>query len=327
MTRRLTLAHCSCALLVLAVAASATPPPPAGARRPQAAKRLPGPLPAEALALPSDSQVLMGLAVRPFVASSFYKRFSQPGAILRPTSLDALRRECQVDPERDLDQVVVARGRQGEIAILALGRFDRKMMEAAWSRRTPGKVALSLVFPSPNAFALGSASWIGGIARKGAGAGLTANAALMPLVGQVPARTTFWMVGVGDALSLLATDGGKSQAAATLPLGLPALKSIVVTGDVEPSLSLSAVAEAADEKAARGLADTLSGFLALAALQSQRKPALKDLASAVTVTTEGARVRVTARLTDEMLEALLPRPAASGTPPTPGAAPSATPAP
>jgi hypothetical protein len=284
-------------------------------------------LPAEALLLPADAQLLMGLAVRSFVASPLYAQGAQPGGPLRPTALDELRRATGLDGERDLEQLVVARGPQEAFVILAIGRLVRTRIEAAWNARPQPQAARSLAFLSDRALVIGSPAWVDAVARKQEGPKLSSNSAMMSLVSQVPAQATFWMVGSGDGVAQLTSGSAKSPSATALPLGLPALKSIVISGDVDPALNLSVVAEAQDETSARGLADMVNGFVALAALQAQRKPALLGLAGAVSVVAQGTSVRLTARPTTEMIQALLPRGDASVSPvPQPASAhPSASP--
>ena len=103
-------------------------------------------------------------------------------------------------------------------------------------------------------------------------------------------------------------------------LTLPGMKSLVVTGDLDPSVSFEAIAQAADEGAARQLGDVLRGLIALATLQASQKPELQQLASALTVTTEASRVRVNGRVTYELLDALQRGPAGRLAPASPAPA-------
>ena len=96
-------------------------------------------------------------------------------------------------------------------------------------------------------------------------------------------------------------------------LNLPALRSLSVTGDLEPQVSLAITGQAADEPGARNLADVVRGLVALATLQAQQKPELQQLAAAISVATEANRVLVTARIPYELLDAL----SAAGKPATP----------
>jgi hypothetical protein len=85
---------------------------------------------------------------------------------------------------------------------------------------------------------------------------------------------------------------------------LPALKSLVVTGDLDPAISLVVTGDTPDAAAATNLADIVRGFVALASLQASQKPELKDLAQAISVSTEKSQVHVNARFSYELLEAL-----------------------
>ena len=77
-----------------------------------------------------------------------------------------------------------------------------------------------------------------------------------------------------------------------------------MTGDLDPQVSLDLTGEAADEPAAKNLADVVRGFVALMSLQAQQKPELQQLASAFNVATEQNRVLVTARIPYAMIDAL-----------------------
>jgi hypothetical protein len=137
---------------------------------------------------------------------------------------------------------------------------------------------------------------------------LRGNTTLLPLVEKVRPGSTFWMVGDQSLLAALPTSipapGSSADGAA---VNLPALRSLTVTGDLDPEVSLNATGEAADETAARNLADVVRGFVALMSLQAQQKPELQKLVSAVTVATEANRVLVSARLPYELLDALQPK--------------------
>ena len=137
---------------------------------------------------------------------------------------------------------------------------------------------------------------------------LKTNTVLMGLVEKVRPGSTFWMVGDQSLLAGMPTSvpaPGASADGATVTL--PALKSLTVTGDLDPQVSLSITGDAADELAAKNLADVVRGFVALMSLQAQQKPELQRLASAVTVATEQNRVLVSARVPYELLDALRPK--------------------
>lgn len=112
---------------------------------------------------------------------------------------------------------------------------------------------------------------------------------------------TFWAVGDQSVLSRLPFSmpgaGGQS-------VTLPPVKSVIVTGELDPVVAVEVTGEAADAKAAQSLADLVRGFVALATLQSAQRPELKDLASAVSVTTDATRVRVNLRVPYELIDSL-----------------------
>ncbi|MGE5125002.1 MAG: hypothetical protein ACM3PV_01830, partial [Betaproteobacteria bacterium] len=89
-----------------------------------------GPLPAAALVLPADARFVMGFDVRRFTASPFYARYAKQRG-MRPDALRELQQKTGLDPERDLDQIVVAGApaaagadRHAPGLVLATGRFD-----------------------------------------------------------------------------------------------------------------------------------------------------------------------------------------------------------
>src|SRR5262249_55635265 len=128
-------------------------------------------------------------------------------------------------------------------------------------------------------------------ARAKGQAPLRGNAALLALLESVHAGSTFWMVGDQTLLSNMPrTIPGPGGPGTSQSIELPALKSLVVTGDLDPQVTLDVTGEAADEPAAKNLADIVRGFVALATLQANQRPELKQLASAINVTTEATRV-------------------------------------
>ena len=135
---------------------------------------------------------------------------------------------------------------------------------------------------------------------------LKSNTALMALVEKVRPGSTFWMVGDQSLLASLPTSmpapGASADGAATMTL--PALTGLMVTGDLDPQVSLAITGEAKDALAAKNLADVVRGLVAMASLQAQQRPELQQLASAVSVATEENRVLVNARFPYELLEAL-----------------------
>ena len=102
---------------------------------------------------------------------------------------------------------------------------------------------------------------------------------------------------------------------------LPALKSLTITGTLDPLVAIEITGAASDEAGAKNLADVVRGFAAIFALQANQKPELKQLASAISVTTETNQVHVNARFPYALLDALQPTAAAPREPVRPPASP------
>jgi hypothetical protein len=286
-----------------------------------------GPLPGEALVLPADARFVMGFDVKRFTASPFYARFASERG-MQPEALRELEEKTGLNPARDVDQIVVVgtagAGKDAPGLALALGRFD--LYKLGRALETEGKahglnvggvsvytfkedearpVALALL--SEDALLFGPRAQVeAAIASRTRGeTPLKKNTVLMGLVEKVRPGSTFWMVGDQSLLAGMPTSvpapGASADGAA---VSLPALKSLTVTGDLDPQVSLSVTGEAADAVAAKNLADVVRGFVALMSLQAQQKPELQQLASAVTVATEQNRVLVNARVPYELLDAL-----------------------
>jgi len=308
-----------------------------------------GPLPPQALSLPAGTRFVMGLDVKRFVASPFYARYSgAAGASARPQAFAELEEKTGLNPERDIDQVYVAGGRvpsgpRADGLVVVTGRFDRYKVARAietehkgvtsktvqgitvylFNEDRSGRGTGAAAFLDDSTIVLGAQSAVEQTvaARARGDVPLRNNTALLSLIESVKPGSTFWMVGDQTLLanmpkSLPAPGGpGSSQS-----LELPALKSLVVTGDLDPQVSLDLTGETGDEVAAKNLADVVRGFVALASLQANQKPELKQLASAVSVSTEATRVHVAARFPYELLDSIQPRRA-----PASASQPSSTP--
>lgn len=299
-----------------------------------------GPLPAEGLALPADAQFVMGIDVRRFVASPFYARFGEEHAAARPQAFAEMEEKTGINPERDVDAIYVAgrkgsgKGRDGDGVVIVLGTFDRYKVSRAietshkgatstkyqgtpvylFEESRAGRKAGAVAFLDDHTLVMGSRTGVEqAIDARADGQGLRSNAAMTALLETVRPGSTFWMVGDQSVLAQmpkgLPGPGGDGQA-----MNLPPLKTVVVTGDLDPVVSFEATGEAADAVAAQNLADVVRGFVALASLQASQKPELKQLASGVSVTTDANKVRIAARFPYELLDALRPKKAAAAEP-------------
>ena len=291
-----------------------------------------GPMPAEGLVLPADTRFVVGLDVRRMVASDLYTN-SAGRRPLRPEAFGELEATTGLNPERDVDQVVIAGGPSAGTGpnapglVLVSGRFDRYKLSRAIETSGKGvtwkdhegttvylfregrKGAEAAAFLDDDTLVFGGQAAVEATigSRAGGKAPLRTNAALMALLERVKPGSTFWMVGDQSLLSNLPRSvpapGGSDGAS----LQLPAVRNLVVTGDLDPQIALEVTAETADEGAARNLADVVRGLLALAALQGNQRPELKELASAVSITTEVNQVHVNARIPHELFLSLQPK--------------------
>jgi hypothetical protein len=279
-------------------------------------------LPPEAALLPGDAVYVIGLDVTAYVGSPLHERV----AASSPAGpwMERMRR-LGIEPGRDLQQMLVAGdGRtEGAAVAILLGRFDRRRVEDALAR-TPGfsprKEQGRTIWVG--AFAKGeresavcvlgerlivvgtTQATLAAIARPARGeGGLRGNLALRALTRQVRPGSAFWMCGDGSLLAM-ATGMGAGSA-----FRIPAIKTLVVSGEVLPELSASIVGEASDESTARGVADMVRGLVSIFALQSGRQPALGEVAAGISITQEASHVRVAARIRYDTLDKLRATPA------------------
>lgn len=290
-----------------------------------------GPLPAQALALPADAPFVAGIDVKRLTATEFYKKQMAAASVSRPDAFKELEDKTGLNPERDVDQVVIAGARQAagrNGVVLVLGRFDEYQLARAleskpgvtWDKQEgttvylfdegAARAARAVAFLDSHALVFGSTALVRTtLANRSRGTGgLASNAALAGLLARVKPGATFWMVGDQSVLANLPTSlpGPGAAAGSGSSLTLPALQSLIVTGDVEPQVALDVIGDTADEAAAKNLADVVRGFVALASLQAQERPELQQIAQAFSVTTSASQVQVSFRITPEVLERLVP---------------------
>lgn len=293
----------------------------------QPARAAVGPLPAEGLALPASTRFVGGIDMKRFIASPLYRKWATTMGPTRPETFRELEEKTGLNPERDVDLLLVAQAEAGSAIVMVKGRFERYALSRAIETRSGvtskkhegatvylfregSRGSQGVAFLDDETLLMGSqAALESTLTNRAQGrAALRENQMLVGLLERVRPGSTFWMV--GDQ-SLLAHMPGSipwppSESKGSSSVQLPALRSLVVTGDLDPLLTVEATAEAADEPAAKNLADVARGLVALISLQAQQRPELQGLTSAVSVTTEGSRVHVNARLPYEVFDALRP---------------------
>jgi hypothetical protein len=294
-----------------------------------------GPLPAEGLLFPADVRFVIGVDVKRLTSSPLYARFK---AQARPDALRDLEEKTGINPERDVDQVLIAGraagGAERGLAVV-IGSFDTyklgRSIETSPNAKAVGRnfegfteyvfdevgrESKAVVFLDRQALVIGSRAAVeAAVSSRARGATpLLANPGITGLLERIKPGSTFWMVGDQSLLenlpSAIPGPGGNGNS-----ITLPALKSLVATGDLDPAISLVVTGDTPDAAAATNLADIVRGFVALASLQASQKPELKDLAQAISVSTEKSQVHVNARFSYELLEALQPKRAAITPPP------------
>jgi hypothetical protein len=286
-----------------------------------------GPVPPEALALPSDSAVVMGFDVRAMTSSQFYAKFSGEGEPGRVDALAELERKTGLNPARDIDSIVVAIRATGKsesganrhtenALIFVTGRFDAARLESsvpeagrASRERRDGVTIYREATNKPNGGAialLDAGILVAGdsvsvdifLANRLTGHGLRDSQALVSLLETVEPGSTFWAVGGPSVLSRMTSQVGG-------PMGnLPSVKQVVAYGHLDPEVGMTATAEAADEKSATKIADVLRGFSAMLSLQAGQKAELAQIADSISVATEADKVHLKATITHELLESL-----------------------
>jgi hypothetical protein len=288
-----------------------------------------GPIPPEALALPADSAMLMGFDVRALTSSQFYARFGAEGGPGRVEALAELERKTGLNPERDIDSVVVAvrasvtepkaegdAKRHSENGLVFVtGRFDAARLEASIpeagkaskERRDGVTIYREATGKSNGAVALldavilvaGDAAAVETfLANRSTGHGVRDSKELVALLESVEPGSAFWAVGGSSVLSRVTSGIGG-------PAGnLPAVKQVVAYGHLDPEVGLTATAQASDAKSATKIADVLRGFSAMLSLQAGQKAELAQIADSISVATEDDKVHVKATITHELIASL-----------------------
>ncbi len=285
--------------------------------------RAAGPLPAE-FEPPEGTRLLAGLDLQALLRSPLWERVRRDeGGPLK--DLQRLREETGLDVERDVDAVVLAGGppREGaeHLLIHASGRFDsyqlgraiEKSRKATWrsvagntlyllgeGKGSPG----ALAFLGDHALVLGTRADVEALLEGRA----ATRSPLLDVAARVSGSPAFWMAVDGE-LARGFGPGASPAAGATPPAGpagfaLPPLRSILVSGDLEPQLRLELEAEALDELAARNLADAARGLITLAGFQAAEKPELQKLLAGVQVASQGSRATLKLAMPWELLDQL-----------------------
>lgn len=277
-----------------------------------------GPIPAEALALPADSAMVMGFDVRALTSSQFYAKFGGEGEPGRVEALAEIERKTGLNPERDIDSVVVAiRANAQEAASLLFvtGRFDAARLEASIPaggkaskdrrdgvtiyREATGRSNGAVALLDAGVLVAGDATSVETfLANRGTGHGIRDSRELVAMLETIEPGSTFWAVGGPSVLSRMTSGVGGPAA------NLPSVKQVVAYGHLDPEVGMTATAEATDAKSAAKIADVVRGFSAMLSLQAGQKAELAQIADSISVATEDDKVHVKATITHELIASL-----------------------
>jgi len=298
-------------------AVAALPPPPA-----------PVALPPQASILPPKASFVAGIDFQRLVASAAYQRFKRESATsTRTDAMAEMEKRTGLDPERDISTFIVASDAAGASLSLIIGKFDKAKVETAlgatagistseWKGRKIWKSDPSVIGQKDYAIALlgdgalilgTSAEVEAGLDRQAAkGPGLTGNTAMQALLGRIEPGATFWLA--GDAGLNTAAGALAPQAAGMMP----STKSLIITGDLDPDVRVAIIAEAADDMAAKNMADMVRALIGMVSMQAAQRPELKELTSGIQISQQGPEVRISARVSHDTLarlQAATPTPA------------------
>ncbi len=286
-----------------------------------------GPVPPEALALPADSSMVMGFDVRALTNSQFYAKFGAEGQPGRVDALAEIERKTGLNPERDIDAVVIAvraaapaeeksegARRADNGLVFVTGRFDAARLEAsipeagkATKERRDGVTIFHSNGKADGAVALldagilvaGDAAAVDTfLANRATGHGLRDNRELVAMLETVEPGSAFWAVGGPSVLSRVTSQMGGPAA------NLPAVKQVVAYGHFDPEVGITAMAEANDAKSATKIADVVRGFSAMMSLQAGQKAELAQIADSISVATEDDKVHIKATITHDLIASL-----------------------
>lgn len=274
---------------------------------------------AELRYVPGDAGVVAFANVRHVMDSDLRQRLRQlEGAT------EEGRKELQdhtgIDVERDIDRVVAwiggkagAHGRSG--LVLASGRFDSSRLEGL-ALEHGGRVVdyqgkrmmvlskegrgeeFAMAFLEPGVVAIGNEETIRlAIDRGKRGDNALANTELMKRVEGL-SGASLWAVGSFDAVS------AQTALPSELRDRMPPIAWFSASGRVNGGLEATVKAEARDEQGAENLRDLVRGFVALARMQADSRPAAKTAMPTFQLTGEGREVALTFSVTTGMLDAI-----------------------
>jgi len=280
-----------------------------------------GPLPAEAAILPGDAGVVGGVDVRRIVSGANYKKYMAGAMADAGKDLKELEQKTGLNFERDIEGFYGAGSRVGteQAGVFVLvGNFDPERIGKAikedpkskattttvegftvYEMKEGEKVSGHLAIPGGRVIVAGTPALVASTLAnfKGGKGGVASNPELVTALKAIEASQTFWVLATPKAMADAPKPGEGMP-----PVPLP--KSVLFTGQFDPSVSLKLLGEMADEAAAKDLAEKLNGFKAMAAMFAADKPDVAQAAQALSIVNAGKTVTLALTLTPAMLESM-----------------------
>ncbi|MCA1585731.1 MAG: hypothetical protein LC791_13515, partial [Acidobacteria bacterium] len=173
---------------------------------------------------------------------------------------------------------------QGKRLLMHLGKGDHKPM--------------AIGFLDADLVAIGSHVAVrSAIDANRSGRTVTSNTQIMQQVAELDGNSA-WAVGRFDVLAR------EARLPREVSAQVPAVTWFSAVGRINGGVSGQVKAEARDEEAAQNLRDMLRGFVAMAKLQANSKPGMRQMVDSLQLTGDGKIVAVQFALPSELLDAL-----------------------
>lgn len=278
--------------------------------------------------VPADAAVVAYANVREVMSSEFRQRFRK----MEPSSPDRddFEQKTGVNIEQDIDSVVAAMLSRPEGApapapgahpndimlVLARGRFDAARLEnlalehggraedfkgkrlLTHVDERQGAKSMTIGFLDADLVAIGSDQAVRrAIEANTSGRTVTSNTQIMQQVAELDGNSA-WAVGRFDAIAR------EAHLPNEIREQVPALTWFSAAGRIDGGVSGQVKAEARDEESAQNLRDMLRGFMAMAKLQGNSKPGMKQMIDSLQLTGEGKMVALQFAVPRELFDAL-----------------------
>lgn len=276
-----------------------------------------GPMPAAALGLPPDIRFVAGIDVQRFAASPLYSRYAQ-SLPFAPEALKHLQGDTGLNLGRDLTHVLFA-GDNPQNSTTALVVLVLRPEHTSFGRWLPEQNIRRYSHENATIFILGTqpiprvaalldpSTLVIGLpdqvehavtARAHSATPLRANETLTTLVAGLRPDAPVWLAYQLPAAARTADPSPE------LAQALAGIRTLTMTGELEPAIALSFTATTDATQDAKQLATLVNQITGVALYAGKDDPKLKELASSVSTLQQEQHVLVTARIPYTLLDAL-----------------------